>query len=60
MNILNSIKYKTILKNNKVALVIDDLKTVNPWDARDIRIYRIADTIDHQGGYVSDKDRPQS
>ena len=60
MNILNSIKYKTILKNNKVALVIDDLKTVNPWDAQDIRIYRIADTIDHQGGYVSDKDDPES
>ncbi len=50
MNILNSTKYKNILKNNKVALVIDDLKKVNPWDPRGIRIYGIADTIDRQGG----------
>jgi pyridoxamine 5'-phosphate oxidase family protein len=60
MNILNSIKYKNILKNNKVALVIDDLKTVNPWDPRGIRIYGIADTVDRQGGYMSDTDHPQS
>lgn len=60
MNILNSTKYKNILKNNKVALVIDDLKTVNPWDPRGIRIYGIADTVDRQGGYMSDTDHPQS
>ena len=50
MDILKSTKYKNILKNNKVALVIDDLKTINPCDPRGIRIYGIADTIDRQGG----------
>jgi pyridoxamine 5'-phosphate oxidase family protein len=60
MNILKSTKYKNILKNNKVALVIDDLKTINPWDPRGIRIYGVADTIDRQGGYMSDTDHSQS
>ena len=40
MNILKSRKYKNVLKNDKVALVIDDLKSVDPWDPRGIRIYR--------------------
>lgn len=60
INILKSIKYKNILKNNKDALVIDDLKTTNPWEPRGIRIYRIADTVDRQGGYMSNTDHPQS
>ncbi|WP_458720353.1 PPOX class F420-dependent oxidoreductase [Candidatus Nitrosocosmicus sp. R] len=60
INILKSTKYKNILKNSKVALVIDDLKTINPWDPRGIRIYGIADTVDRQGGYMSNTDHPQS
>jgi pyridoxamine 5'-phosphate oxidase family protein len=31
MNILKSTKYKNILKNDKVAIVIDNLKSVDPW-----------------------------
>ena len=34
MNILKSTKYKNVLKNNKVAFVVDDLRTVDPWDPR--------------------------
>ena len=41
INLLKSRKYKNVLKNNKVALVIDDLKTVNPWDPRGIRIHAL-------------------
>ena len=52
MNILKSTKYKSILKNNKVAIVVDDLKTVDSWDPRGIRIYGIADVLDRQGGYT--------
>lgn len=52
INILKSTKYKNILKNNKVAVVIDDLKTVDPWDPRGIRIYGVADTVTRQGGYM--------
>ena len=52
MNILKSTKYKNILKNNKVAIVIDDLKSIDPWDPRGIRIYGTADVVTRQGGYM--------
>ncbi len=45
-------KYKNVLKNEKVALVIDDLKTANPWAPRAVRIYGTADIITRQGGYM--------
>ena len=51
INLLNS-KYKNVLKNNKVALVIDDLKTVDPWDPRGIRIYGTADIVTRRSGYM--------
>lgn len=60
MNIFKSIKYKNVLINNKVALVIDDLKSTTPWEPRGIRIYGIADTVDRQGGYMSNTNHPQS
>ena len=52
MNILKSTKYKNVLKNNKVAIVIDDLKSVHPWDPRGIKIYGTADVVTRQGGYM--------
>jgi pyridoxamine 5'-phosphate oxidase family protein len=52
MNILKSTKYKNILKNNKVAIVIDDLKSIDPWDPRGVKIYGIADVVVRQGGYL--------
>ena len=52
MNLLKSTKYKNVLKNNKVALVIDDLKTVDPWDPRGLKIYGTADIITRHGGYM--------
>ena len=60
INILKSTKYKNVLKNNKVALVIDDLKSTNPWEPRGIRIYGITDTVDRQGGYMTNTNHPQS
>lgn len=45
-------KYKNVLKNEKVALVIDDLETVNPWAPRAVRIYGTADIITRKGGYM--------
>jgi pyridoxamine 5'-phosphate oxidase family protein len=36
MNLRKSTRYRNVLKNNKVALVIDDLKSVDPWDPRGI------------------------
>lgn len=52
MNILKSTKYKNILKNRNVAVVIADLKTVDPWDPRGIRIYGDADVVTRRGGYM--------
>ena len=52
MNIIKSKKYKNVLKNNKVAVVIDDLKSVDPWDPRGMKIYGIADIVTRQGGYM--------
>jgi pyridoxamine 5'-phosphate oxidase family protein len=45
-------KYKNVLKNKKVALVIDDLETVNPWAPRAVRIYGTADIVTREGGYM--------
>ena len=45
MNLLKSIKYKNVPRNNMVAIVIDDLKTIDPWDPRVVRIYGIADIV---------------
>ena len=39
MNVLKSTKYKNILKNSNVAIVVDDSRTIDPWDPRGIRIY---------------------
>jgi len=35
INLLKSTKYKNVQKNPRVALVVDDLKSVNPWEPRD-------------------------
>ena len=34
MNLLKSTKYQNVLRNNMVAIVIDDLKTIDPWDIK--------------------------
>jgi pyridoxamine 5'-phosphate oxidase family protein len=60
MNLLKSTKYKNVLKNNKVALVIDDLKTVDPWDPRGLKIYGTADIVTRQGGYMDKTDHSNS
>lgn len=39
-------KYKNVQAGNaKVALVVDDLKSVNPWQPRGIRIYGKAEVV---------------
>lgn len=58
MNLLKSTKYRNVMKNNKVAIVVDDLKSIDPWDPRGIRIYGIADIVTRQGGYMENTDHP--
>ena len=60
MNLLKSTKYKNIQKNSMVAIVIDDLKSVNPWEPRGLRIYGIADVVIRQGGYMTQTDHPSA
>lgn len=60
MNILKSTKYKNVMKNNKVALVIDDLRSVDPWDPRGMKIYGTADIVTRQGGYMESTDHPNT
>jgi pyridoxamine 5'-phosphate oxidase family protein len=58
MNLLNSTKFRNVLKNNKVAIVVDDLKSIDPWDPRGIRIYGTADIVTRQGGYMENTNHP--
>jgi pyridoxamine 5'-phosphate oxidase family protein len=58
MNLTRSTKYRNVLKNDKVAIVVDDLKSINPWDPRGIRIYGTADVITRKGGYMESTDNP--
>jgi len=60
MNILKSTKYKNVLKNNKVAFVVDDLRTVDPWDPRGIRIYGNAVIVTRESGYMNNTNHPQA
>jgi len=60
MNLLKSTKYKNVQKNPKVALVIDDLNSVNPWEPRGIRVYGTADIVTRQGGYMQQTDHPSA
>lgn len=55
-NLIKSAKYKNIQKNPRVALVVDDLKSVNPWEPRGIRIYGIADIVTRQAEYMQQTD----
>ena len=61
MNLLKSTKYKNVLQNNKVAIVVDDLKSVDPWDPRGMKIYGTTDIVTRQGGYMdrTDHSNPQ-
>ncbi|MDQ3838447.1 MAG: PPOX class F420-dependent oxidoreductase [Thermoproteota archaeon] len=58
MNLLKSTKYRNVLKNNKVALVIDDLKSIDRWDPRGMKVYGTADIVTRQGGYMDSTDHP--
>lgn len=46
----NTRKYKNIMAgNHKVSLIIDDLKTRDPWQPRGIRIDGITEIVERQG-----------
>jgi pyridoxamine 5'-phosphate oxidase family protein len=48
----NTRKYKNVRNgNSKVALVVDDLVSVNPWNPRGIRIYGVAEFVERNGRF---------
>jgi pyridoxamine 5'-phosphate oxidase family protein len=48
-NMPKSTKYKNVLRNSLVALVIDDLISNKPWQPRGIRVYGDAEITKRQG-----------
>lgn len=48
-NMPKSTKYKNVLRNSLVALVIDDLISIKPWQPRGIRVYGDAVITKRQG-----------
>ena len=51
-DMLRSTKYKNVLRNRSIALVIDDLKSIKPWQSRGIKIYGDAEIIKRQGEFL--------
>jgi pyridoxamine 5'-phosphate oxidase family protein len=52
-------KYRDVLRNAKVAFVIDDLASVNPWRARGIEIRGEAEVLDTGGAELGPGFAPQ-
>jgi pyridoxamine 5'-phosphate oxidase family protein len=49
---LRTRKYRNVKAGNtKVAIVIDDLESVDPWRPRQIKVYGTADVVDHEGQF---------
>jgi pyridoxamine 5'-phosphate oxidase family protein len=56
-NLLHSLKYRHIIRNNKVAFVVDDLESTRPWKPRGIEIRGYAEPIE-SGGHLAVKITP--
>jgi pyridoxamine 5'-phosphate oxidase family protein len=52
-------KYRDVLRNAKVAFVIDDIASVNPWRARGIEIRGEAEVLDSGGAELGPGFAPQ-
>jgi pyridoxamine 5'-phosphate oxidase family protein len=52
-------KYRDVLRNSKVAFVIDDLASMNPWRARGIEIRGEAEVLDSGGTELGPGFAPQ-
>ncbi len=48
-NLEKSLKFKNLVENEKVALVVDDLVTVSPWRPRGVEVRGVAE-LASQGG----------
>ncbi len=48
-DLVNTLKYKNVVENPRASFVVDDLKSVNPWSPRQIKIQGTADIVKHTG-----------
>jgi pyridoxamine 5'-phosphate oxidase family protein len=49
-NLGNTRKYRNLRReNNKVAFVVDDLESIQPWKVRGIRIYGTGEFVERDG-----------
>ncbi len=49
MHLTKTHKYKNAVENPQVSLVIDDLKSVQPWRPRMVKIFGAADLVTRNG-----------
>ncbi len=57
-NLEKSLKFKNLLQNKKVAIVVDDLVTVSPWRPRGVEVRGLAE-LGSEGGRPYVKVCPQ-
>jgi pyridoxamine 5'-phosphate oxidase family protein len=48
-NLLGSLKARNIMRNPRVAVVVDDVVSTSPWRARGVEIRGIAELLSAQG-----------
>jgi pyridoxamine 5'-phosphate oxidase family protein len=48
-NLERSLKFKNLVENKKVALVVDDLVTVSPWRPRGLEVRGVAELGNESG-----------
>ena len=51
-NLGRTLKFRNIMRNNKVAFVVDDLVSMRPWRVRGIEIRGIAEKVECDEGRV--------
>lgn len=49
-SIARSLKFRNMMANNRVALVVDDLESVDPWRPRGVEVRGRADPVTGPGG----------
>jgi pyridoxamine 5'-phosphate oxidase family protein len=57
-NLERSLKFRNLVENKKVAMVIDDLVTVSPWRPRGIEVRGVAE-LGNEGGRAYVKVTPE-
>ncbi len=49
-NLARSLKFRNLMANNKVAFVVDDIESYNPWKARGVEVRGRAEPVVSKDG----------